>query len=260
MTIFAKAATIYAAAGWPVFPCEPGGKAPLGRLAPHGFKDATTDPGITRRWWTSEPEANIGAPTGVVFDVLDVDVRGDGDGFPALRRLARAGLLVGAFAEAETRNGGRHYLYPPSGSGCRAFHRHRLDVKAAGGYIVLPPSRVPADDDVEGPGRYRWLDFEHDLDPRPLNVEAISNRLNPPLRNLTQPSFQGGGGVDALLTWITRLSNGNRNNGFFWAACRAAETGDLDHDAFVRAAMTTGMTEAEARRTVKSAAKVEVVK
>ena len=33
----------YAHEGQPVFPCEPRGKRPAGRLVPHGLKEATTD-------------------------------------------------------------------------------------------------------------------------------------------------------------------------------------------------------------------------
>ena len=85
------AAVAYANLGWPVFPCEPDGKRPVGSLVPHGFKDATTDLATVYQWWTSEPEANIATPTGAVsdHDVLDIDVRRDGDGYPGLKRLAR---------------------------------------------------------------------------------------------------------------------------------------------------------------------------
>ena len=46
------------------------GKAPIGRLAPNGFKDASTDPELIRRWWATCPEANVGLslePAGLVF-------------------------------------------------------------------------------------------------------------------------------------------------------------------------------------------------
>lgn len=66
------AALDYAARSWPVFPCEPRGKRPLGRLVPHGLKEATTDPAVINGWWAKEPEANIGLRTGVSFDVLDI--------------------------------------------------------------------------------------------------------------------------------------------------------------------------------------------
>ena len=43
------AALAYAERDGPVFPCKPGQKAPN---TEHGFKDATTDTGAIRDWWT----------------------------------------------------------------------------------------------------------------------------------------------------------------------------------------------------------------
>ena len=54
------AALRYAAADW-VFPCKPGSKEPA---TLHGFKDATTDPGRIRRWWTSYPRSTSRSPPG----------------------------------------------------------------------------------------------------------------------------------------------------------------------------------------------------
>ena len=44
------AAQAYAERGWSVLPCVPGGKEPDGALAPHGFKDATTEPATICCW------------------------------------------------------------------------------------------------------------------------------------------------------------------------------------------------------------------
>jgi Bifunctional DNA primase/polymerase, N-terminal len=52
----------YAAAGWPVFPCQPDGKVPFPRT--NGVKDATTDPEVITGWWTRCPAANVAIATG----------------------------------------------------------------------------------------------------------------------------------------------------------------------------------------------------
>jgi hypothetical protein len=67
------AALEYAGRGWHVFPVQPGGKAPH-RAVGQGYKDATCEEAQIRRWWTNDPDANIGlalAPSGLV--ALDVD-------------------------------------------------------------------------------------------------------------------------------------------------------------------------------------------
>ena len=146
------AALRYAAAGLPVFPTRPdepscpGGpececKAPLTR---HGFHDASTSPGRIRGWWHWWPAANVALATGAPGrDVLDVDQHGDaGNGFAAFNRLNRAGMLAGATALVRTPSGGIHVYFTGTGQGCGKLPRHHLDFKAAGGYVLAPPSRV----------------------------------------------------------------------------------------------------------------------
>ncbi len=64
-----ESALRYAELGFPVFPCVPGGKAPL---TSHGFKDASTDTEQIRTWWTRNPNANFAMPTAGLL-VVDVD-------------------------------------------------------------------------------------------------------------------------------------------------------------------------------------------
>ena len=144
-------ALAYAAAGWPVFPCRPDNpacanpkchecKAPL---TVHGFGDAATDPAAIAAWWRDCPRANVAVATGAPGpDVLDVDVKPDGNGFAAFSRLKRAGLLTGATMLVRTRSGGIHLYFSGTGQRKGALRRHHLDFQAAGGYVIAPPSSV----------------------------------------------------------------------------------------------------------------------
>ena len=67
------AALKWADRGFAVFPLKPRDKEPLGSVVPHGFQDATRDPGVIRDWWRREPKANIGLRTGEGKFVLDLE-------------------------------------------------------------------------------------------------------------------------------------------------------------------------------------------
>lgn len=141
----AAAATWYAEQGIAIFPCEPAGKRPLGRLAPNGCKNASTDVEQVRAWWTAEPQANIGIATGHRFDVIDID------GPPGYRSLLDLEPLP-ALAQAVTGSGGRHIYVPATGRGNGAKLRPGIDYRGAGGYVIAPPSRHSS-------GRlYTWID------------------------------------------------------------------------------------------------------
>ena len=134
------AALAYARRGWPVFPCRPGRKEPD---TAHGFKDATTDPERITAWWTAVPGRNVAIATGAPGpDVLDVDVRPGGSGYPALDRLQRAGLLQGPVAAVVTPSGGMHLYYPGTSQASGRLPECHLDFKATGGYVLAPPSAV----------------------------------------------------------------------------------------------------------------------
>lgn len=105
------AATVLAMSGVPVFSCVPGGKSPL---TEHGFHEASTDLAQIGMWWRRWPAANIGMPTGRAsgLEVIDVDRKAAGTGFPAFDRVRRAGLAGGWVAVVRTPSGGAHFYYP----------------------------------------------------------------------------------------------------------------------------------------------------
>lgn len=154
------AALSYAARGWAVFPvwaptpeggctcgdpeCLDQGKHPVSHLAPHGFKDATTDPAIIRRWWKRMPSANIGVAAGASgLCIIDIDTHNGVDGFATWEQLkAQHPGLSDETVTAVTGGGGWHLFY--AGAGGQKFRAELgpgVDVKSNGGYIVAPPSK-----------------------------------------------------------------------------------------------------------------------
>lgn len=145
-TALASAALWYSQAGIRIFPCEVGGKRPLGALVRHGLKNASADPEQVKAWWTAEPQANIGMPTGHGFDVIDVD---GPVGWSSLATLEEDAPLP-SICRAFTGGGGLHLFYPSDGGGNGARIAPGIDVRAAGGYVIAPPSRHASGD------LYRW--------------------------------------------------------------------------------------------------------
>ena len=240
-----RQALAYARFGWPVFPCLPGEKIPATR---HGFRDATTDQQQITDWFGRGFARNLAIATGAPGpDVLDVDQHGPaGNGFAALAKLQRAGLLDGAAAYVRTPSGGMHAYFAGSDQRNGRLAGHHLDFRSAGGYILAPPSQVD--------GRpYRLIKT---LDGRGgLDWDAVTRLLEPqrrPQRPETRPAPARY--LSHLAQWVASQTEGNRNAGLFWAANRALE-GDpaADLSALAAAARQAGLDEPEIRRTLDSA-------
>jgi hypothetical protein len=216
-------------------------KAPLTR---NGFKDATTDAAVICEWWRRWPAANVAIATGAPGpDVLDVDIKDGGSGFEGFNRLKRTGYLRGARALVQTPSGGLHVYFAGSGQPSGRLPRRYLDFKAAGGYVLAPPSRVHGKP-------YELLD--HRAGTARLDWQAVRQLLDPPQPGSPRQPRNGDGA--ALAAWVASQPEGNRNAGLFWAACRAAECGH-DPALLLPAAVQAGLPEAEAQRTIASAAR-----
>ena len=167
----------YAELGYPVFPCAPGGKVPI---TGHGFKDATTDAEQIEAWWQRHPNANIGIPT---MGLLVIDVDGADNPWPGdpdkAQALARGPVSL-------TPRGGRHHIFrQPVGRAWKSSTGSiatKVDTRADGGYIVVPPSVVD--------GRvYRWAPT--------LELDCSPHELSEPPEWLSVQLDKAGGCVSA---------------------------------------------------------------
>ena len=147
------AALFYARKGWPVFPVyeERNGECACGNPdcgspAKHprtrnGFKDATTDQQTIEMCWGKWPEANIGIATGNGLVVIDVDTYHDG--YDSLEELRGENDLPET-VEALTGGGGRHMLFTIESDlkvASKVGIMEGIDIRANGGYVVVPPSK-----------------------------------------------------------------------------------------------------------------------
>jgi Bifunctional DNA primase/polymerase, N-terminal len=248
----------YAAAGLHPFPCVEGGKEPA---TPHGFKDGSNNPQRIRAWWDVNPAYNVAIPTGVPGrDVLDVDARPDGNGWAAFNQLKRAGLLAGALALVRTRSGGLHVHFTGTDQPCGRLVHHHLDFKAVGGYVLMPPSFVDADEN--GPaGTYELLD--HRAGTASLDWAAVRRLLEPPRLRRSLPADANEDST-RLVEWVARQNQpGDRHGPLLWAAHRILEAGQLDDGTvaeLVDASVRAGHDERDARACVQSVLRKEAAR
>ena len=240
-------ALAFARGGWRVFPCLPGQKIPA---TPHGYRDATTDPGQITTWFDRHPDWNLAIATGAPGpDVLDVDDHGlAGNGYAAFARLSKAGLLDGATAYVRTPSGGLHAYF--TGTAQRNGHlpAHHLDFRSRGGYVVAPPSWVDGKpyqliQTLQADGGLDWA-----------TVTALLEPSRQPHR--PQPGPAPGRDHSHLARWVASQQEGNRNAGLFWAANRALDADPAaDLSPLAAAARQAGLGEREITRTLDSARK-----
>jgi hypothetical protein len=248
----------YARFGWPVFPLRPRGKTPL---TPKGYKDATDDTAQVLGWWSRHPNANIGIPTGLAFDVLDID--GDEGLNEASRLFGGDDIELPCGPAVLTSTGGLHLYFRPTGVGNRARFRPGLDWRGAGGYVVGPPS-IGANGE-----RYRWWPLvdcvDSPLEPAPgWLVDLLKRELRTP--SAPPPPNPGGRVSEYAFTALEDESRavvaapvGERNdrlNRAAFALGRLVAEGMLDRTIVERvlmaAATEAGLSATEAVRTIRS--------
>lgn len=180
-----------------------------------GLSEATTDQGIINGWWDQWPEANVGALAGPEsgFWVLDIDADTPGEDW-LCRCLDEHGELP-ATRIARTGGGGAHYFWRydntvidwleregydlPSRNGIAPYGAEYaikgIDVKAAGGYLVMPPSlhRLGS--------RYEWRQQVPTAHAPEWLLRAVARKRRPEPGRVVAPPLVATGNDDLNRKW-----------------------------------------------------------
>jgi hypothetical protein len=174
-----KAALDLAGRGWAVFPIKPNDKTPATK---HGFKDASTEPAVVEKLFAKRSGCNVGIATGPASGLWVLDLDGP-EGIKALDELERQHGKLPETVSAITGGGGRHLYFTCNGTEVKNRTKIRevpIDVRGAGGYVVVPPSIHPSG------RRYEW---ERSPDSTPIAtapewlLKLVSNSDNSTVSN-----------------------------------------------------------------------------
>lgn len=151
------AALAYATRGWHIFPVHSlnGGRCTCGKAdctspgkhprTGHGLQDASRDAATITAWWERWPDANIAVNCGASgLVVVDVDTKAGCDGGETWAELVAAhSAALEHSVMAETPSGGWHVFFAANGHRVASGNDKLgpgVDIKAEGGYVVLPPA------------------------------------------------------------------------------------------------------------------------
>ncbi len=277
-----QAALAHARRGRPVFPvywparghcgcgdaeCSSPAKHPIGELAPHGSKNATTSAPVLRAFWQHSPLANVGMATGIASGVTVLDVDGDKGGYETLARLEGEHSQIAHTQRVVTASGEHIYLKYP------VVHLRNtasvlgpgLDVRCCGGYVVTVGA-------VHWTGvPYQWREG-HDPNSAPIAdcptwmLELLIEKPVAP-RPVSRPYTRSASSnvryveraVESELAELAASANGTRNNRLNVAAFNLGQfvgAGELDRftveGALLDGALNVGLTEREAQQTIRS--------
>lgn len=210
---------------WPVFPCRAKEEMhpetgefmqPKSPYTSKGFRSATTFPRIVDRWWSDNPDAMIGIPTGEPTGVwvLDIDVSDGKPGEETLADLISKNGPLPETREARTASGGRHlYFRHHEGVRNRGALGLGLDVRGTGGYVIAPGSLLATG------AAYEWI---NDIDPVPAPqwlLDLVVRQPAPEHTTATHHTTYSGdnaayvnAAVDAELSELASTPHGARNN------------------------------------------------
>lgn len=246
-TITLTAAQGLAVHGLSVIPVEYGGKRPA--IAWKDYQTRRPTDEEVRHWFGNGNDLNIGVVTGVVSGLVVIDA----DSTEAVE-WCEANLPQ--TPTVKTARGRHYYLKFRAGlKNTVGVGGRKLDIRADGGYVVAPPS-------VHKTGViYSWIKGL-DLDSLPFADFPPKLLIKPAKEKSSTTGSPGKYGQAALsheLAELTGAVEGERNNHLNRAAFslgQLAAGGELDQHqveaALLDVAVSVGLTENEARQTIRS--------
>ncbi|MGX4658468.1 bifunctional DNA primase/polymerase [Micromonospora sp. SCSIO 07396] len=276
-------ALTYAARGWPVFmlarskrpvancqPCADAGpdhdRDTCSCLTCHGFYAASTDPDRVAAIVGAVPTGQLALRTGAASGTVVVDVDPAHGGRDTMNALIAAGLLPPT-AYVVTGSGGLHLYYRHPGQPVQCSQGKPgqglgpgIDVKADGGYVVLPPSVHPRT------GRpYQWaprremqemppalVDACRPAPPAPTPVPAHEPTSTREAEGISHPDRL----LAAHLHAVATAPQGTRRTTLYGAArgvARMVTAGAINHHDAVAALTTAGHQAEQTDRDIRAA-------
>ena len=275
---FQNYADAYIQRGWFIFPLRVNGKEPI---TANGFKDASNNPMVIQEWAKKFPFSNIGIATEASnLVVVDCDSsKGETPPSPWNQPGIVDGVDVFVTAVAEsgnrfdfntftvrTPNNGWHYYFQDQGqpirSGANVNGLWRVDVRSKGGYIVAPGSRLDS-------GEYE-VDSIGSVDQFPLWMRTLLSpkksttftSIKTTVTRYSKSSNYFEVGIRKEIHFLSLATVGTRNQSLNKAAfscgklvASCPELREFAFNALKRTAISIGLSESEAARTISSAFK-----
>jgi Bifunctional DNA primase/polymerase, N-terminal len=243
-------------AGYAVFPMR---LTPAGKKVPtrpkdeggEGYKDASKEPGRIAWLWNHWPGPLIGVATGAVsgIDVLDIDCARHPEA-AAWYQAAKPRLPLTRIFKSHS--GGDHlYFLHANGVKCSSNKlAYGTDIRGEGGCCTF--WFAAGCDCIDHSPPTPWPDWLLEL--------VLWEPPPPPEPKRTHKPKGFERAIDGLLRHVSSAREGERNSALHWGACRMRErilagqigTGEAA-SLLVAAARASGLTEIEARATVRSA-------
>jgi len=218
----------YASKGWPVFPCrpryetvinsqgKPEPKKPKSPLTRFGFREATKTTKQIDYWWSQNPDALVGVPTGAPSGiwVLDIDVPSEEhteDGRGWLAEMEELHGQLPATRMVTTASGGTHYYWRHvDGVRNKAALAPGVDTRGDGGFVCVPGSVL------EDGTFYEWANDEPIADAPEWLLDMVIAPPSPAVS--TQPMTYKSGtndryvdaAVDSELSDLAGTTQGSR--------------------------------------------------